>query len=43
VLGHVDLSVSDLLSWHFWTQDLPDLGRLWRVIDLLLAEREAAS
>jgi len=42
VLGHVDLSFSDLLSWHFWTQDLPDLWRLWRVIDLLLAEREAA-
>jgi len=38
-LGHVDLSVFDLLSWRFWTQDLPDL---WRVIDLLLAEREAA-
>lgn len=42
VLGHVDLSVSDLLSWRFWTQELPDLWRLWRVIDLLLAEREAA-
>ncbi|MBM5813108.1 MAG: alpha/beta hydrolase [Gammaproteobacteria bacterium] len=39
VLGHVDLSISDLLSWRFWTQDLPDLWRLWRVIDLLLAER----
>jgi len=42
VLGHVDLSFSDMLSWRFWTQDLPDLWRLWRVIDLLLAEREAA-
>lgn len=39
VLGHVDLAVSDLLSWRFWTEDLPDLWRLWRVIDLLLAER----
>lgn len=42
VVGHVDLSVADLLSWHFWTEDLPDLWRLWRVIDLMLAEREAA-
>jgi fermentation-respiration switch protein FrsA (DUF1100 family) len=40
VLGHVDLSVSSLLSWRFWREDLPDLWRLWRVIDLLLAERE---
>jgi hypothetical protein len=39
VLGHVDLGVSDLLSWRFWREDLPDLWRLWRVIDLLLAER----
>lgn len=42
VLGHVDLRVSDLLSWRFWRRDLPDLWRLWRVIDLLLAEREPA-
>jgi len=41
VLGHVDLSFSSLFSWRFWSQDLPDLWRLWRVIDLLLAEREA--
>lgn len=39
VVGHVDLAVSDLLSWRFWLEDLPDLWRLWRVIDLLLAER----
>ncbi|MDP2432492.1 MAG: alpha/beta hydrolase [Pseudomonadota bacterium] len=31
VLGHVDLSFSSLFSWRFW-----------RVIDLLLAEREVA-
>lgn len=42
VVGHVNLSVSDLLSWRFWTEDLPDLWRLWRVIDLMLAEREEA-
>lgn len=42
VLGHVDLSVSDLRSWRFWREDLPDLWRLGRVIDLLLAEREAS-
>lgn len=41
VLGHVDLGVSDLFTWRFWREDLPDLWRLWRVIDLLLAEREA--
>jgi len=40
VLGHVDLRFSDLLSWRFWSEDLPDLWRLWRVIDLLLAQRE---
>jgi pimeloyl-ACP methyl ester carboxylesterase len=41
-LGHVDLSgVSGVLTRHFWREDLPDLLRLWRVIDLLLAEREA--
>ncbi|MHB0981785.1 MAG: alpha/beta hydrolase family protein [Thiobacillus sp.] len=39
VLGHVDMGVSDLFSWRFWREDLPDLWRLWRVIDLLLAER----
>ena len=41
VLGHVDLSVSSLFSWRFWGEDLPDLWRLWRVVDLMLAEREA--
>lgn len=40
VLGHVDLSIADLLSWRFWSEDIPDWWRLWRVIDLLLAERE---
>jgi hypothetical protein len=39
VVGHVDLAVSDILTWRFWTEDLPDLWRLWRMIDLLLAER----
>ena len=39
VLGHVDMRVSDLFTWRFWREDLPDLWRLWRVIDLLLAER----
>lgn len=43
VLGHVDMSISNLLSWRFWREDLPDLWRLWRVIDLLLAEREAGA
>jgi hypothetical protein len=43
VLGHVDLERSDLFTWRFWREDLPDLWRLWRVIDLLLAEREAGA
>lgn len=43
ILGHVDLSISHLLSWRFWSEDLPDLWRLWRVIDLLLAQREEAT
>ncbi len=41
VLGHVELKGADLFSWRFWREDLPDLWRLWRVIDLLLAERAA--
>lgn len=41
VLGHVELGFSSLLSWRFWSEDLPDLWRLWRVVDLLLAQREA--
>lgn len=43
VLGHVELKGADLFSWRFWREDLPDLWRLWRVIDLLLAEREAGA
>ncbi len=43
VLGHVDMKGSDLFSWRFWHEDLPDLWRLWRLIDLLLAEREAGA
>lgn len=41
VIGHVDMGVSSVFSWRFWREDLPDLWRLWRVIDRLLAEREA--
>jgi len=41
VLGHVDLSAPRAFTWRFWREDLPDLWRLWRVIDLVLAEREA--
>ena len=43
VLGHVDLSISHLFSWRFWSEDIPDLWRLWQVIDLLLAQREEAT
>ncbi|MDP2171534.1 MAG: hypothetical protein Q8J96_14045 [Rhodocyclaceae bacterium] len=43
VLGHVDLNFSSLFTWRFWSEDLPDMWKLWRVIDSLLAERMAAS
>ena len=43
VLSHVDLSIAHLFSWQFWSEDLPDLWRLWRVIDLLLAQRQEAA
>lgn len=39
VLGHVDLGFSNLFTWRFWGEDLPDLRRLWWAIDLLFAER----
>lgn len=39
VLGHVELNFSHLRSWRFWSQDLPDLWRLWRAVDWLLAQR----
>lgn len=40
VLGHVDLSLSHVLSWQFLRHELPDLVRMWRAADRLLAERE---
>jgi hypothetical protein len=43
VLGHVEISAPSVFTWRFWHEDLPDLWRLWRVIDLLLAEREAGA
>ncbi|MGK2952504.1 MAG: alpha/beta hydrolase family protein [Thiobacillus sp.] len=43
VLGHVEISAPRVFTWRFWHEDLPDLWRLWRVIDLLLAEREAGA
>ncbi len=43
VLGHVDLRLSHVLSWEFFSQELPDAWRLWRAVDALLAEREAES
>jgi pimeloyl-ACP methyl ester carboxylesterase len=43
VLGHVDLNIARVFSWQFWNEDLPDLWRLWRAIDLLLAQRQEAA
>lgn len=41
VLGHVDLRLSHVLSWRFLTRELPDIFRMWRAVDALVAEREA--
>lgn len=40
VLAHVDVSFGDVLSRRFWTEDLPDAYRLYRVVRLLLAYRD---
>lgn len=40
VLGHVDLSLSHVLTWQFLSRELPDILRMWRAVDRLLAERE---
>ena len=40
VLGHVDLTLSHFFSMQFWTKELPDAWRLFRVANLLLKERE---
>ena len=41
VLSHVDLNLSNVLSWQFLTQELPDIWRMTRALDALLAERSA--
>ena len=40
ILGHVDLSPSHMLTWRFWTRELPDAWRLFRAADLLMKQRE---
>jgi len=40
ILGHVDLSLSHILTWQFFSQELPDILRMGRAVDALLAERE---
>jgi hypothetical protein len=41
ILGHVDLSLSHVLTWQFLSRELPDILRMGRAVDALLAEREA--
>ncbi len=41
ILGHVDLSLGHVLSWQFLSRELPDIWRMWRALDALLAERGA--
>ncbi len=43
VLSHVDMNIAHIFSWQFWSEDLPDLWRLWQAIDLLLAHRQEAA
>ena len=40
ILGHVDVGHSDILTWRFLTRELPDVFRMWRAVDALLAERQ---
>jgi hypothetical protein len=40
VLGHVDLHLGDAFSWQFFSQDLPDIWRMFRAVDALLSERD---
>jgi hypothetical protein len=42
MLGHVELSPSDVFSGRFWSEQLPDASRLLRAVSLLLNEREPA-
>ena len=41
ILGHVDLSLGHVLSWQFLSRELPDIWRMGRALDALLAERGA--
>ena len=40
ILGHVDLTLSHFFSLQLWREELPDAWRLFRVVNLLLLERE---
>ena len=40
ILTHVDMRLPRWFDWHFLGQALPDVVRLWRAVDALLAERE---
>ena len=39
ILGHVDVSFSDVWSWRFYREEVPDAFRLLRAVDLVLRER----
>lgn len=39
ILGHVDLSLAHVLSWPFWSEEVPDVWRMGRATYLLLSER----
>jgi hypothetical protein len=42
ILGHVELSFTDVFSGQFWSEELPDAWRLLRAVGSLLREREPA-
>ncbi|HUX64972.1 hypothetical protein [Sulfuricella sp.] len=39
ILGHVDLSLAHVVSWQFWSEEMPDAWRMGRATYVLLSER----
>ncbi|MDP1633773.1 MAG: hypothetical protein Q8L69_03705, partial [Gallionellaceae bacterium] len=39
ILGHVDLSLAHVVSWQFWSEEMPDAWRMGRATHALLSER----
>lgn len=39
ILGHVDLGLAHVVSWQFWSEEMPDAWRMGRATYVLLSER----